>query len=84
MDACGDVPSIRAGRHFAVSTTVIAAGSQRPYAAPEWHEALVTARLRLARGAVLWLAPLSLRALHNPGAEPALLIAVSRRRDADR
>lgn len=93
----GDVPSIRAGRHFVVCPIVIAPGSQRPYAAHEWHEALVTveygeldlefasgARWRLPRGAVLWLAPLSLRALHNPGTEPALLIAISRLRHANR
>lgn len=91
------VPSVRTGRHFVVCPTVIDPGSERPYAAHEWHEALVIvehgelelefasgARRRLTRGAVLWLAPLSLRALHNPGTEPVLLIALSRRRDTHR
>jgi hypothetical protein len=33
----------------------------------------------LERGDVFWLANLPLRALHNPGDGPALLLAVSRR-----
>jgi hypothetical protein len=57
----------------------------------EWRDALVVvgrgevelefaggARRRFACGAVLCLARLSLRTLRNPGAEPALLVAVTR------
>lgn len=36
-------------------------------------------RHRFTRGAVLWLDGLPLRGLHNPGTEPAVLTAVSRR-----
>ena len=38
------------------------------------------ARGRFARGAVLSLSALPLRALRNAGAEPAVLVALSRRR----
>jgi hypothetical protein len=36
--------------------------------------------MRFGPGSVLWLFGLSLRALHNRGTEPALVVAVSRRR----
>jgi len=58
----------------------------------EWRDALVVvergeielvclggSRERFGRGDVLWLAGLPLGALRNPGCEPALLAAVSRR-----
>ena len=77
---------------FDVTPVALPPGGARAYDAAEWHDALVLvargevelefaggARLRLARGATLWLARLPLRALHNPGAEPALLVAVARR-----
>ena len=35
--------------------------------------------ISLARGAVLWLVGLPLRALHNVGRHPAVIVAVSRR-----
>lgn len=70
----------------------IAAGSTLAYAAADWRDALVVvdrgaielegvgpSRLVLRAGAVLWLAGLSLRALHNHGPEPAVLVAVARR-----
>jgi hypothetical protein len=68
-----------------------------PYRSGEWCDALVVVergeveleRLdgslwAFASGAVLWLAGLPLRALHNPGAEPALLASVCRRTHAER
>jgi hypothetical protein len=35
-------------------------------------------RRRFSAGAVLWLAGISLRALHNVGIEPVVLVAISR------
>jgi hypothetical protein len=68
-------------------------GRARDYDEAEWRDALVVVvrgeielearaggRERFARGAVLSLAGLPLRALHNQGAEPAELLAVRRRR----
>jgi hypothetical protein len=68
-----------------------------PYRSGEWCDALVVierGEVELERldgslwpfasGAVLWLAGLPLRALHNPGAEPALLASVCRRTHAER
>jgi hypothetical protein len=69
-------------------------GGYRPYLAAEWHDALVVLELgevtlecadggrrRFTANAVLWLAGLGLVALHNEGSEPAVLVAVARRRD---
>ena len=36
-------------------------------------------RLRLQTGATFWLAGLPLRCLHNPGPQPAVLAAITRR-----
>ncbi len=82
------------GPRFARTVVELAPGGLRPYDAAEWHGALVVvergevelqratgAGLRLRRGAVLCLAGLALRALHNPGAEPTVLVAVRRRAD---
>jgi hypothetical protein len=68
-------------------------GGERVFDEGEWRDALVIlARgeialepidggcLWLSRGAALWLAGLSLRALRNPGAGVARLVAISRRR----
>ncbi len=70
-------------------------GDSRAYRAAEWRDAIVTVeggQVQLVcadgghrlfgAGAVLWLAGLGLVALHNPGAVPAVLVAVSRRRGA--
>jgi hypothetical protein len=84
------------GPRFARKVVELAPGSSRPYDAAEWRAALVVvergevelqgvtgAGLRLCRGAVLCLAGLTLRALHNPGAEPAVLVAMRRTADGD-
>lgn len=67
-------------------------GGERDYQEAEWRDALVLvvrgeieleawsgSRARFARGAVLSLAGLGLRALRNHGAEHAELVAVRRR-----
>jgi len=67
-------------------------GCERRYDEAEWQDAIVSvtrgeieleassgARCRFRTGDVLWLDGLPLRALHNCGPEPALLLAVSRR-----
>jgi hypothetical protein len=78
---------------FELRTFVVAPGGERPYDGADWHDALVVVergeielawsdrrRRRFARGAVLWLSDVPLRALRNRGREPAVLVAVSRRR----
>jgi glyoxylate utilization-related uncharacterized protein len=86
MDDDGDGPA------FVLRAVTIAPGSKRAYAETEWQDAIVLLRhgeieleclsgssYRFARGDLLWLAGLPLRALHNRGHERALLVAVSRR-----
>ena len=68
-------------------------GGRRVHDDAEWRDALVIVErgeielelstrgsCRLGRGAVLWLTGLGVRALHNPGPEPAVLVAVRRHR----
>jgi hypothetical protein len=75
---------------------VVAAGDARAYDEADWHGALVViergsielettggARRLFRSGDILWLTGLSIRALHNPGKEPAVLVAVTRRRECD-
>jgi quercetin dioxygenase-like cupin family protein len=77
---------------FVVRAVAVASGSERAYDEHEWHDALVAVARgeielewlsgtshRFRRGDLLCLSGLTLRALHNPGREPALLVAVSRR-----
>jgi hypothetical protein len=77
---------------FARREVVLAPGDRRPYDESEWHDALVIVkrgeldiecraggRMRFVPGDMLWLTGLPLRALANAGAEPAVLVAVSRR-----
>jgi quercetin dioxygenase-like cupin family protein len=77
---------------FDVRVVEVAPGAERASHEAEWRDALVVvdrgeieldcvggSRRRFARGAVLWLGGLPLRALRNPGAEPAVLVAVTRR-----
>ena len=76
---------------FVVRVVAVPPGGERPYDAEEWHGALVLvqrgeielrgvsgATRSFSRGALLWLDGVPLRVLHNPGAEPAVLLAVTR------
>ncbi|HEY7622753.1 MAG TPA: hypothetical protein VH834_23470 [Solirubrobacteraceae bacterium] len=76
---------------FAVRVVVVGPGGRRAYDDAEWHGALVVVEsgvvvleprtghpYRFGPGDVLWLQGLDLRALHNPGSEPAVLVAVAR------
>lgn len=76
---------------FEVRAVEVEPGGHRIYHAAEWSDALVVvgrgeikleclsgATLSFTRGDLLWLTGLPLRALHNSGQEPALLVAVSR------
>jgi hypothetical protein len=77
---------------FEVRAVEVEPGGHRIYYEGEWSDAIVVVRqgeieLEWASGLsccfkcgdLLWLAGLPLRALHNRGGEPALLVAVSRR-----
>ena len=77
---------------FERRTISIPPGHERAYAEADWTDALVVVergeielecldgkRRRFVRGDSLWLCGLPLKLLRNPGAEPALLVAVSRR-----
>jgi hypothetical protein len=79
------------GSSFRRRVVTIAPGRARLYDAAEWRDALVVVeqgevhiecragRFRpFAQGAVLWLTGLELRALHNRGPQPAVLVAVWR------
>jgi hypothetical protein len=81
---------------FVRRTIVVAAGAARPADEREWRDAIVVVdrgeielecvaggRRRFAAGAVLWLTGIDLRMLHNRGAEPAVLVAVTRRHSDD-
>lgn len=90
-----DDPLVLSGRPwpaFEARTVTIAPGSSRPYDRAEWRDALVVVESgevqletisghwrRFGAGDMLWLTGLSLRYLHNVGAEPVVLKAVSRR-----
>jgi hypothetical protein len=76
---------------FNVRVVAVGPGDDRDYDAAEWRDALVLVRSGsielhgvsgasrcFGRGDLLWLDGVPLRALHNPGAEPAVLVAVSR------
>jgi hypothetical protein len=78
---------------FELRAVPVPAGSARSYDADEWRDALVLVergaieleslggtRHHFERGDLLWLMDLPLRALHNQGSEPAVLLAVARRR----
>jgi hypothetical protein len=77
---------------FVLRAVAVAPGSERAYREDEWRDALVVVKRgeielesvsgathRFTRGDLLWLTGLPLRALHNRGSEPTLLVAVSRR-----
>jgi hypothetical protein len=76
---------------FARREVVLAPGARRAYDAGEWDDALVIVkrgelvvechaggRMRFVPGDMLWLTGLPLRELQNPGADPVVLVAVSR------
>ena len=82
---------------FDVRRVVVTPGAERPFVEAEWRDAIVVVesgwlelecqtgvRWRFGRGDVLWLIGLPLRALHAHGQAPAVLIAVSRTREAMR
>jgi|SoiMethySBSTD1v2_1073268.scaffolds.fasta_scaffold162996_3 hypothetical protein len=71
---------------------VVAVGERLAYDQAAWRDAVVVVeggelevewlgggRQRFIRGDLLWLSGLPLRALHNPGWEPAVLTLVARR-----
>ena len=77
---------------FEVRRVAVAPGGSRAYDQADWSDALVVvergrieleglsgARRTFERGAALWLAGVPLRALHNRGREPAVLVAITRR-----
>jgi hypothetical protein len=79
---------------FVVRAVGVDPGGDRIYNEREWRDAIVVIahgeieleavngdRYRFARGDILWLCELPLRALHNRGTEGAVLVAVSRRGD---
>jgi hypothetical protein len=95
-DACADRLSFLGRRlppEWELRVLALAPGEQRPYDEDEWRDALVVVesgqlelecsaggRRRFPAGSILWMSGLPLRALHNDGAEPTLVAAVSRRR----
>jgi quercetin dioxygenase-like cupin family protein len=77
---------------FARRQVVLDPGDSRPYQQAEWDDALVIVkrgeidleclaggRMRFVAGDMLWLSGLPLRSLQNPGPEPVVLMAISRR-----
>jgi uncharacterized cupin superfamily protein len=71
---------------------VVAPGTDRPYDPAEWLDALVVVKegeielecraghlATFRRGDILWLTGLPLHVLRNRGADPVVLVAVSRR-----
>ncbi|WP_440097686.1 hypothetical protein [Streptosporangium sp. H16] len=80
------------GPSFDVRRVVVEPGGSRVHDGAEWRGAIVLlerGRIELVcsdgdhrafrRGDVLWLDGLPVRALRNPGREPAVLLAISRR-----
>jgi hypothetical protein len=76
---------------FAVRAVTVAPGDELAFDETQWGDALVVvqrgeielrgvsgASRSFRRGDLLWLANVPLRALHNPGAEPAVLLAIAR------
>ena len=79
------------GTAFDRRVVVLEPGVSRPTDDSEWHDALVMVtcgdvdlecaaggRRRVAAPAVLWLAGIDIRVLHNVGVDPVVLVAVSR------
>jgi quercetin dioxygenase-like cupin family protein len=95
MGARGRLPCLLRGHlpaSFERRDLVLAPGETRAFEEADWADALVVvetgevelesrhgSRRRFRAGDVLWLTGLELHRLHNRGAEPAVLLAVSRR-----
>ncbi len=78
-------------RGFAQRVLTLPPGESRPYAEADWIDAIVLVatgqvevegvggtRRCFERGDLLWLTGLPVRALHNCGDQPAVLVGVSR------
>jgi hypothetical protein len=76
---------------FAVRAVAVAPGEELAYDEAEWRGAIVFvqrgeielrgvsgAARSFGRGDLIWLDGVPLRALHNPGAVPAVLLAIAR------
>jgi hypothetical protein len=76
---------------FDVRRIVVAPGAERPFDEAEWRDTIVVvesgrleleclsgSRFGFGCGDVLWLIGLPIRALHNRGRAPTVLLAVSR------
>ncbi|MGH9244192.1 MAG: hypothetical protein ACRD29_07730 [Acidimicrobiales bacterium] len=83
----------RLPRRFVKRVVTVAPGQARAYDEADWRDAIVVVergeielvgvsgrRERFGCGAVLSMVGLPLRAIHNDGREPAVLVAVSRKR----
>lgn len=86
------LPRLRAGPRFRRREVEVDAGGWTPYVAADWCGALVVVERgeielhctrgsmrRFGTGSILCFDGLALRALHNPGTGPAVLVALSRR-----
>ncbi|MGQ0848853.1 MAG: hypothetical protein ACT4OP_07000 [Actinomycetota bacterium] len=89
-----DLVSRRLAPWYRVRVVVVAGGTERVIDQGEWDDTLLVvergeielecrsgSRRRFSVGSTLWLVGLRLRAMVNPHAVPAHLIAVSRNRD---
>jgi len=76
---------------FTVRVVAVGPGEEHLYDEEEWRDAIVFvqhgeielrgvsgASSSFSRGDLIWLEGVPLRALHNPGTEPAVLLAVAR------
>ena len=76
---------------FTVRVVAVGPGEELLYDEEEWRDAIVLvqrgeielrgvsgASRSFGRGDLIWLDQVPLRGLHNPGAEPAVLLAVAR------
>jgi quercetin dioxygenase-like cupin family protein len=95
-DTAGGRPSFLGSRPsspFERWTVTLEPGDALPYVEADWHDAVVVVeageielecmgggRQRFVAGDVLCLSGLPLRTLRNPWPEPAVLVAVARRR----
>ena len=94
-DALVDVTERALPPAFERRLITIEPGAYRAFAASDWADSLVVLesgeieleslgghREHFQHGASFWLAGLPLRALHNPGQVPAVLVAICRSKSA--